>query len=1235
MADRTRRLPEGGAIERSRALAFTFNGMTLTGYEGDTLASALLAAGVDVVGHSFKYGRPRGIVGYGAEEPNAIVQVGEGSTRTPNLRATRVELEDGMVATSAARGPGTAMGALARTFGRLLPAGFYYKTFIRPQGLWGFWEERLREAAGLGDVPEGADPDIYDRRYGHCDVLVVGAGPAGLAAALSASRAGARVMLVDENAAFGGALRWSSVGIAGGSADEWCRRAVAELADNPDVELLTHATAFGLYDHNFVGILERDVGKEGELGSRRGTGDLWGGGHLALPRAREGAERPRTESPGVVAALSPGAGPGGAREGKMPSPPRDRPGGSPGSAKPPRQRLHQVRAKQVVLACGAIERPVVFAGNDLPGAMLASAVSAYVVRHAVVPGKRLVLFTNNDSAYETALIWHRIGREVTVVDARSTANGAAPDEARGAGIDIRVGHVVREAHGRQRVNSVEIAPVGGGKSQRLDCDLVASSGGWNPVVHLSAQTGVRPQWSKAALAFLPGSPRPGVHHAGAINGHTSTADCLREGFRVGAEAATLAGFDGPGDEPALPDTDERPSAPSEPLFSVPHPRPGRESKQFVDMQLDVTVADIELAAREGYRSVEHTKRYTALGFGTDQGKLGNVNGVAILARALGQGIGETGTTMFRPPYTPVTFGAVAGRDVGEFFDPARRTPMHEWHEAHGAAWEDVGRWKRPRYYARHEGESMDDAVRRECLAARGGVAMLDASTLGKIDVQGADAAAFLDRVYSNGFRRLAVGRCRYGLMLREDGTILDDGVTVRVAEDRYLMHTTTGNAEAVLSWLELWRQTEWPELNVHLTSVTDHWATAAVVGPKSRAVLRRVCTDIDLSPDAFRFMDYRAGHVAGVPARVYRISFSGELSFEVNVAAQHGARVWEALMEAGEDFDITPYGTETMHVLRAEMGFIIVGQDTDGSMTPDDMGLAGLVRQGKRWGFLGDRSLSLPEHQRPDRPQLVGLEPLKPSTVLPEGAQLVTEPRPKPPAKMHGHVTSSYMSAALGRSFALAMVKGGRKRMGETLYSPQADGSVVPAKVVPSVFLEPAVDADESEVAAKPLTLEPLPTATSPATLNLRGDGTEEFRKAASEALRLALPERPCTTMRNATTAIHWLAPDEWLIVAPPGEEAEIERRLREAASAPGAAITDVTGAHILLNLTGPQAREALASLTPYDLHPRNFPPGRCVQTTLAKAQALIATTAADTFEIIVRRTYAHYAQARVTDALS
>ena len=488
---------------------------------------------------------------------------------------------------------------------------------------------------------------------------------------------------------------------------------------------------------------------------------------------------------------------------------------------------------------------------------------------------------------------------------------------------------------------------------------------------------------------------------------------------------------------------------------MPHSKPvSRAPKQFVDFQLDVTAADIELAAREGYESVEHVKRYTALGFGTDQGKLGNVNGVAILADALGQDIAATGTTMFRPAYTPVTFGAIAGRDVGEFHDPERHTPMHAWHESRGALWEDVGRWKRPWYYPR-PGETMQDAVSRECLAARDAVAVMDASTLGKIDIQGADAAEFLDRVYTIGFRKLAVGRCRYGLMLREDGTILDDGVTARLAENRYLMHTTTGNAEVVFAWLERWHQTEWPELDVYLTSVTDQWATTAIVGPKSRAVLARLCDDIDLSADAFRFMDVREGHVAGVAARVFRISFSGELSFEVNVSAQHGRQVWDAIVEAGSEFGITPYGTEAMHVLRAEKGFIIVGQDSDTTTTPHDAGMDWAVRRNKPFGFLGDRSLDVADHRRDDRLQLVGLATTDEATVLPEGGQLVDKPESEPPVPMQGHVTSSYYSARLGRSIALAMVKRGASRLGDTLYSPLADGRTVSAKIVSPVFYDP------------------------------------------------------------------------------------------------------------------------------------------------------------------------------------
>ena len=520
-------------------------------------------------------------------------------------------------------------------------------------------------------------------------------------------------------------------------------------------------------------------------------------------------------------------------------------------------------------------------------------------------------------------------------------------------------------------------------------------------------------------------------------------------------AASRAGFGDGRTTISIPDTEDPPETPSQALYLVPHRKPvSRAPKQFVDLQLDVTAADIQLAAREGYTSVEHMKRYTALGFGTDQGKLGNVNGVAILARALGREIAATGTTMFRPAYTPMTFGAAAGRDVGDMFDPERHTPIHAWHEAQGAAWEDVGRWKRPHYYPR-SGETMQQAVNRECLAARDGVAILDASTLGKIDIQGSDAAAFLDRIYSTGFMRLGVGRCRYGLMLREDGTIFDDGVTARIAEDRYLMHTTTGNAEAVFAWLELWRQTEWPTLDVHFTSVTDHWATAAVVGPKSRNVLRKVCADIDLDREAFGFMDVREGHVADVPARVFRISFSGELSFEVNVPANYACQVWSALIEAGTELGITPYGTETMHVLRADKGFIIVGQDTDGSMTPADMGMDWAVRRNKTFGFIGDRSLALADHQREDRLQLVGLATADPDTVLPEGAQLVDEPERRPPVPMQGHVTSSYHSARLSRSIALAMVRRGSKRAGQILYAPLADGKIVAATIVSPVFYDP------------------------------------------------------------------------------------------------------------------------------------------------------------------------------------
>ena len=994
MGGQVHRLPEGGRIDRDRVLDFVFDGRDLKGFAGDTLASALLANGVNVVGRSFKYGRPRGIVGHGAEEPNAIVQVGSDASCVPNLRATQVELYDGLEACSTGSSVfQRAVGA----FGRLLPAGFYYKTFMSSPRAWMAWERVLRHAAGFGKAPEVADPDSYDRMNQHCDVLVAGAGPAGLSAALEAARSGARVLLADEQSEFGGSVLAQTCALGGERAADWLANVLAELDGSDNVELLPRSTVSGYYDHNFLTIVER-----------------------------------RSDHLGPVAVSG------------------------------TRERLHRVRAEQVVLATGAIERPLVFANNDLPGVMLASAVSAYVNRYAVAPGGSLLLFTTNDYGYRTALDWHGSGREVVaVVDARENPAGGWVASAKDSGIEVIAGHAVTEAVGRGRVSGAVIAPlradanVLAGASRRLACDLIACSGGWNPTLHLGSQTGVRPRWSESAGAFLPGDLGERTLFAGVVAGTPSLRGCLEQGALAGATAASRAGFGSGRTTRAAPEVDEPPEAPARPLFLVPHPRPvSRAPKQFVDLQLDVTAADIELAAREGYESVEHVKRYTALGFGTDQGKLGNVNGVAILAEALGKDIADVGTTMYRPSYTPATFGAVAGRDVGEFFDPERHTPMHDWHLDRGAEWEDVGRWKRPWYYPK-PGETMQQAVNRECLAARDGVTIVDASTLGKIDIQGADAAEFLDRVYTTGFRKLGIGRCRYGLMLHEDGTIFDDGVTARLGDDRYLMHTTTGNAEAVFAWLERWHQTEWPELDVYLASVTDHWATAALVGPKSRLVLGKVCPDIDLSGDAFRFMDVREGHVAGVPARVFRISFSGELSFEVNVAAQHGRAVWDALIDAGNEFDITPYGTETMHVLRAEKGFIIVGQDTDGSMTPADVGMDWAVRRNKPFGFLGDRALDLADHVREDRLQLVGLACGDETSVLPEGGQLVDDPKRPVPVPMAGHVTSSYYSARLERPIALGMVKGGSQRLGETVYCPLADGRVLEATIVDSVFYDP------------------------------------------------------------------------------------------------------------------------------------------------------------------------------------
>lgn len=839
------RLARGGRIDRSQPLNFTFNGQTYQGYAGDSLAAALLANGVDIVGRSFKYSRPRGIVAAGAEEPNAVLQIGSTeAAQIPNVRATQQALYAGLVANSTNGWPSVntdLMGILGKVGGGMMPPGFYYKTFMYPQNLWMTYEKYIRKAAGLGRSPTEVDPDVYDQMNQHCDVLIVGAGPAGLAAALAAGRSGARVILADEQEEFGGSLLDSRETLDGKPAAEWVAQAIAELETLPEVTLLSRATVNGYHDHNFLTIHQR-----------------------------------LTDHLGEVAPM--------------------------GQA---RQRMHRVRAGRVVLASGAHERPLVYANNDVPGNMLAGAVSTYVRRYGVAPGKALVLSTNNDYAYRVVLDWLDAGRQVVAVaDARSNPRGAWVEEVRARGVRILTGSAVIEARGSKRVSGARICAIDAkahkvtSPGEVLDCDLIVSSGGYSPVVHLASHLGGRPEWREEILGFVPG-PGNGIQQridAGAVNGVFALADVLANGFEAGAQAAAEAGYKAVSG--SLPQAEARREEPMLALFQVPHDKPtARAPKQFVDLQNDVTAAGIELATREGFESVEHVKRYTALGFGTDQGKLGNINGLAIAARSMGISIPQMGTTMFRPNYTPVTFGAVAGRHCGALFDAKRYTAMQAWHVKNGAEFEDVGQWKRPWYFPK-KGEDLHAAVARECLAVRNSVGILDASTLGKIDIQGPDAREFLNRVYTNAWTKLDVGKARYGLMCKEDGMVFDDGVTACLADNHFVMTTTTGGAARVLEWLEIYHQTEWPELKVYFTSVTDHWATMTLSGPNSRKLLAKV-TDIDLDKDAFPFMSWKEGLVGGVPARVFRISFTGELSYEVNVQADYALGVWEQLIEAG------------------------------------------------------------------------------------------------------------------------------------------------------------------------------------------------------------------------------------------------------------------------------------------------------------------------------------------------
>jgi sarcosine oxidase subunit alpha len=720
-----------------------------------------------------------------------------------------------------------------------------------------------------------------------------------------------------------------------------------------------------------------------------------------------------------------------------------------------RERLWRIRPREVILATGAIERPLVFANNDLPGVMQADAALQYVRRYAVRSGGNALVFTNNDSAYATACELHSAGARVRIVDARQSAGEAASAQAQSAGIEVMQGQVIVSAVGGAQVQGARLMRytdgVATGALSEVDCDLIAASGGWSPALHLHSHGGGKALYDDTQACFVPVDNPQGAVSVGGANGTFAIANALDSAYTAGSDAARrTVRRRKRGRAPVA--SSAYGTGPILPLWRVPVDPERRNLKAFVDYQNDTCASDLDLAVREGYESIEHVKRYTALGFGTDQGKLGNINGMGIVAENLGVSPAGVGTTTFRPPYTAVTFGAVAGADVGELFDPVRKTAIHEWHADNGARFEVVGQWLRPWYYPL-PGEDMAAAVARECRAARGGVAMMDASTLGKIDVRGPDAAELLDRIYTNGWKKLEVGRARYGLMLGEDGMVMDDGVSARLADDHYYMTTTTGGAAHVYAWMERWLQTEWPDLKVYLTSITDQWATVAVAGPDARAVLERVGTDIDVSADAMPFMSFREGTVAGLPARVFRISFSGESAFEINVPADFGRALWEAVYAAGQPFGLTPYGTEAMHVLRAEKGFVIVGQDTDGSITPNDLGMDWIVAKHK--DFLGKRSLARADCVRPERKQLVGLLADEPNTVIPEGAQLLREAYTRLPAPMEGHVTSSYHSGALGRSIALALLKGGRARHGERVYAATAGGGLIAARVTGPVFYDP------------------------------------------------------------------------------------------------------------------------------------------------------------------------------------
>jgi sarcosine oxidase subunit alpha len=996
MSTQPYRLDHGGLIDRNRPIRFTFNGRAYSGFDGDTLASALLANGIRLIARSFKYHRPRGIYATGAAEPNALVQLESGAYAEPNLRADQIQLYDGLAAFSQNAWPSPVfdLGGINQVFSRLLPAGFYYKTFMWPRRAWPRYERRIRRAAGMGRAPEQPDPDRYEHRHWHGDVLVVGGGPAGLAAALAAGRSGARVMLAHAGARFGGGLLAQTDSVNGESPHVWVDARVRELAALDNVFLLPHTNVAGYHGSNVLTVVEK----------------------LAEGRSAEA---------GV-----------------------------------PRQRLWKVRAREVVLATGAIERPLVFADNDRPGVMLASAARRYAAQFAAAPGRRVVIATNNDSAYNAALDLHRAGVEVTaVVDARASAGGPLQARMREAGIECIYGTAPARTRGHRAVTGLDVATLGDdghwrGDVRRLRCDTVCVSGGWNPTVHLFSQSQGSIRFDEGLATFLPDEPAQATTCAGAINRHPSVATAVREGWQTGANAARRVGHE----PPAMGDALNVQSADAEdlavqPLWAVPEP-PRGHGKRFVDLQNDVTVDDVRLAVRENYSSVEHLKRYTTLGMGTDQGRTSNVNGLAILAGLLDTDIPSVGMTTFRPPYTPVTLGTVAGERRGQNYQPLRRTPLDACHTTAGAVFVNVGIWRRPRVYPQ-SGEAQDEATHREVANVRRNAGIVDVSTLGRIEVQGADAAEFLDSVYANRVSRLRVGHIRYSIMLRDDGAVFDDGTVTRLAPDHFHVTTTTAHAGEAMAHLIGHRQRHAPERQVFFTPATEHWAVVALAGPRAREVLQALHPDCDVHNEALPFMRVRDTHLGNeLPARLFRASYSGELAFEIAVPASRGPELWQRLLSEGAPFGLMPYGTEAMSVLRIEKGHCVIGAEIDGRTGPDDLGLARMLQRDT--DFIGKQALAMACWQTPERKQLVGLATASDDGPIPVGAQLVADADHALPNPILGHVTSACFSPELGHHIALALLSGGRKRVDERLYAMAPLTDVVrEVRVQKPVFIDP------------------------------------------------------------------------------------------------------------------------------------------------------------------------------------